>query len=141
MKQEDKDLLLKVFSELLPYRANVTTANPAVKLGIISGISVENKITVRTKHADIVFDCTDVKPYLRPIESMTKVEMYEIQEILGTGIEFHSDFIKIIDSDRNTLSYLELQALFGWLNAHHFDYYGLIPKGLALLALEGMYKN
>lgn len=26
-----------------------------------------------------------------------------------------------------------------WLNAHHFDYRGLIEKGLALEALEGMY--
>ena len=29
---------------------------------------------------------------------------------------------------------------FDWLNAHHFDYRGLIPKGLALEAPEGMYK-
>ena len=27
-----------------------------------------------------------------------------------------------------------------WLNAHHFDYRGLIPMGLALEALAGMYK-
>jgi hypothetical protein len=26
-----------------------------------------------------------------------------------------------------------------WLNEHHFDYRGLIEKGLALKALEGMY--
>jgi hypothetical protein len=28
-----------------------------------------------------------------------------------------------------------------WLNAHHFDYRGLIEKGLALKAKDGMYKN
>ena len=28
---------------------------------------------------------------------------------------------------------------FDWLNAHHFDYRGLIEKGLALTAPEGMY--
>ena len=28
-----------------------------------------------------------------------------------------------------------------WLNAHHFDYRGLIPKGLALKASEGMYTD
>ncbi len=28
-----------------------------------------------------------------------------------------------------------------WLNAHHFDYRGLIEKGLALEAPEGMYKT
>ena len=30
---------------------------------------------------------------------------------------------------------------FDWLNAHHFDYRGLIPMGLALEAKEGMYKT
>jgi hypothetical protein len=29
---------------------------------------------------------------------------------------------------------------FDWLNAHHFDYRGLIPMGLALVAPKGMYK-
>lgn len=28
-----------------------------------------------------------------------------------------------------------------WLNAHHFDYRGLIPKGLAVEAPEGMYNS
>ena len=31
--------------------------------------------------------------------------------------------------------------LFDWLNAHHFDYRGLIPMGLALEAPEDMYKT
>lgn len=31
--------------------------------------------------------------------------------------------------------------LFDWLNEHHFDYHGLLEKGLALIAPEGMYKN
>jgi len=30
--------------------------------------------------------------------------------------------------------------VFDWLNAHHFDYRGLIERGLALEAPEGMYK-
>ena len=28
---------------------------------------------------------------------------------------------------------------YDWLNAHHFDYRGLIEKGLAIEAPEGMY--
>ena len=31
------------------------------------------------------------------------------------------------------------EKTFDWLNAHHFDYRGLIEKGLAIEALEGMY--
>ena len=33
----------------------------------------------------------------------------------------------------NTTSYID------WLNAHHFDYRGLIEKGLAVVAPEGIY--
>ena len=36
--------------------------------------------------------------------------------------------------------YLPTEAM-DWLNAHHFDYRGLIEKGLALEAPEGMYKT
>jgi hypothetical protein len=31
-------------------------------------------------------------------------------------------------------------SVLDWLNAHHFDYRGLIEKGLALEAPKGMYK-
>ena len=80
-----------------------------------------------------------IKPYLRPISSMTEEERYEIQGILGKDIEIIDDFINIIDSSRKRFSFLELQAVFDWLNAHHFDYRGLIEKGLALEATEDMY--
>ena len=33
------------------------------------------------------------------------------------------------------------QNAIDWLNAHHFDYRGLIEKGLALEAPKGMYKT
>lgn len=33
------------------------------------------------------------------------------------------------------------QQVIDWLLAHHFDYRGLIPMGLALEATEGMYKQ
>jgi hypothetical protein len=34
-----------------------------------------------------------------------------------------------------------MSFIYDWLNAHHFDYRGLIDKGLALEALDGMYKT
>jgi len=58
-------------------------------------------------------------PYLRPMSSITEEEEDEYY-----NIEF--DFN--INSDR-----------VDWLNAHHFDYRGLISKGLALEAPKGMY--
>jgi hypothetical protein len=33
-----------------------------------------------------------------------------------------------------------MSFIYDWLNAHHFDFRNLIERGLALEALEGMYK-
>ena len=119
MRQDYKELLHKDLCARLHYGVKVTTTNPAVELGVISGISIEYKISVRTKHADIVFDCTEVKPYLRLMSEMTEEEK-----------ETYLLFSYARCNDK----------AFDWLNAHHFDYRGLIGKGLALKAPEGMYK-
>jgi hypothetical protein len=63
-----------------------------------------------------------VKPYLRPLSSMTEEESEEYKSITESFIGFN------IGEDTD------------WLNAHHFDYRGLIPKGLALEAPKDMYK-
>lgn len=61
------------------------------------------------------------RPYLRPMSSMTEEEKEEYQAFFNyDGVEYPEEYID-------------------WLNAHHFDYRGLIEKGLALEALEGMY--
>jgi len=60
------------------------------------------------------------KPYLRPMSSMT-----EDEEIYYNTVYTRLKFYEKED----------------WLNAHHFDYRGLIEKGLALEAPEDMYEN
>ena len=126
MTQEDRELLLKDLNARLHCGVKVTTANPAVKLGVISGISIKGNISVETKDADIVFDCTEVKPYLRLMSDMTKEEVNEFERITDNLLEngtFEEIWSTVID----------------WLNAHHFDYRGLIEKGLALRAPDGTY--
>lgn len=58
--------------------------------------------------------------YLRPMSSMTEEEK-------GISEQIYKDS--------------GFWAHFDWLNAHHFDYRGLIEKGLALEAPEEMYKT
>ena len=60
------------------------------------------------------------KPYLRPMETMTKEE--------------HEEFFEKWGLDGWNID------TFDWLNARQFDYRGLIPMGLALKASEDMYK-
>ena len=64
-----------------------------------------------------------VKPYLRPMSSMTEEEKLE--------------YVIAWDSRQ---PYLPTEAM-DWLNEYHFDYRDLIEKGLALEAPEGMYKT
>ena len=59
--------------------------------------------------------------YLRPMSSMTEEEWKEYSQAIGKSFSFTDE----VD----------------WLNAHHFDYRGLIEKGLALEAPEDMYKT
>ena len=87
-----------------------------------------------------------IKPYLRPMSSMTEEEKRELHgrynvcldEILNTLIlREHSKGYWDEDTECSFVDYL---WFIDWLNAHHFDYRGLIEKGLALEAPDGMYK-
>jgi len=64
-----------------------------------------------------------IKVYLRPMSSMTEEEKnkyYALEELSRKEPNHGID-------------------IFDWLNEHHFDYRGLIGKGLALNAPTGMY--
>lgn len=56
------------------------------------------------------------KPYLRPMSSMTEEEKNEYDMFFNE------------DGLLNTI----VDVYVDWLNAHHFDYRGLIKKGLAI---------
>ena len=84
------------------------------------GVKVTNGIHTITltpcSDTSIIIKNEHILPYLRPMSSMSEEERRYLQKL-----PFPYDFVD-------------------WLNAHHFDYRGLIPKGLALEAPEGMYK-
>lgn len=70
-----------------------------------------------------------VKPYLRPMSSMTPEE-YDSMRYEYT---FYGD------SYIHNSEMLICGEVVDWLNKHYFDYRGLIGKGLAIEAPEGMY--
>ena len=85
-------------------------------------------------------------PYLRPMSSMTEEEREELEhlseEYFGKALDKQIQE-SLSSSNRNESKILECIAssvIVDWLNAHHFDFRGLIEKGLALEAPEGMYK-
>lgn len=73
------------------------------------------------------------KPYLRPMSSMTEEEKEEIKPLFSKFTDEFGKRVLVVRQNKMAL-YQD------WLNRNHFDYRGLIPMGLALEALEGMYK-
>jgi len=134
MTQEKKELLLRDLCARLPYGVIIQVPElfyPQRKVN-------EKLVTINDlwHFNDDGTYIENVKPYLRLMSSMTDEELYELQEIVGKEVEIRDGFLYIVDSSRNSLSYLELLAVFDWLNAHHFDYRGLIDKGLAIEVTE-----
>ena len=152
MTQEDKKLLLTDLSARLPYgvklQVRLDYGDNNHKEGIydaeIDAITSYNiEVTYYDantggKARDWTFMYEEVKPYLRPMESMTEEEDNEwnglnIDPLLEAVKERHTRIEDLMLRAKSQYKPID------WLNAHHFDYRGLIPKGLALEAPEGMY--
>ena len=115
MTQEEKDILIADLCGRLLYGL-IIKCNDGFRQ------SKENLVSVDIGNGLINYDwlLTNIKPYLRPMSSMTEEERQEYGLVLCDELSINR---------------------FDWLNAHHFDYRGLIEKGLALEATEWMYKN
>lgn len=89
------------------------------------------------RHLDLFINHKNfyIKPYLCPMSSMTEEEEKEYHNLC---YEEESEYYK--NGEWTTRIYFhETIESIDWLNVHHFDYRGLIEKGLALEAPEDMY--
>ena len=133
MTEQDKELLLKDLCSRLPYgvKAKVETTdsngNEIKDDGVLNSVFIDEYGKAYICIDGCEYELDDVKPYLRPMSSMSKEEkaIYSNYKIvvrgLGIVFEYNLDFVT------------------EWLLKHHFDYRGLIEKGFALEAPEGMY--
>ena len=137
MTQENKELLLKDLCARLPYNVICQVefrenGKYNSKVMLLSGIFTDEAYFT-TKGGSIYSN--EYKPYLFPLSSMTEEQLFEVQEILGKNeIKIEDDFLRIVDSDRNTISYLEILALLEWFYKNHFDVNNLIYMELAINA-------
>lgn len=125
MTREEKELLLRDLCTRLSCRVKVALHKETC---ILLGIK-NNKIYLDVDSSS--FDVESIKPYLRPMSSMTEEEYEELKFVepyYGLApFEYIGDWgpnVEVLD----------------WLNQHHFDYRGLIEKGLALVAPKDMYE-
>ena len=158
MTQEDKDLLLKDLCARLPY--NVMCR--------VKFCYKYNDGTMRKGHKDemlnieildVFLNGSDavekIQLYLRPMSSMTEEEVEEIRILLN-----NSNCGRVINKENfakegfgvlwftnmcptECVGHTMMSIVIDWLNKHHFDYRGLIEKGLAIEVTEenNPYKN
>ena len=127
MTNEEKQLLLKDLCAREPYHPRIQVFNQGYE-GFRDGVF---DTSLWLHHIDAFrFDRIEILPYLRPMSSMTQDEAVKYITLTHYNTS----------EDGKPYRELTLEAL-DWLNAHHFDYRGLIEKGLALEGPEGMYKN
>ena len=141
MTQEHKELLLKDLCARLPYgvkfmyNKNIYTTK-GLDLIVTDEGDWEYAVTAKNI-APIEIDF--IKPYLFSLLSMTDKQAKEIQEIVGNpdnaciirktdGLELWLDYI---DTDP-TIWVDTIFEVQDYLNKNHFDYRGLIKKGLAI---------
>ena len=115
MKPEEKDLLFKDLCARLPYHVRC-------KIWLEDGTTEEGPLDLQHNYGDVLQDAffyydriKDIKPYLRPMSSMTEEEREQIRDLW-------------IDAHTKT----HATRLIDFFNKYHFDYRGLIPKNLAL---------
>ena len=129
MAQEDKNILLKDICARVPYGiiASVRGSDEEFQHFHILGVK-DDKVWVKNDmlQVDGFEDVEVVKPYLRSPSSMTAKET----------IEWHETTL-----GQRWITFDNVERCVDWLLDHHFDFRGLIEKGLALEAPKGMYKT
>lgn len=130
MKKEDKELLIRDVCSRLPYgvKCDIGDNNKPYTL---CRIEIDNKNGHLLDFAESIsgLDCqvylSEVKPYLFPLSSMTERQRKEWQSLMI------QDFFGVL--------YWTMES-YNYLHKNHFDYRGLIEKGLALDATNlGIY--
>lgn len=131
MTQEDKELLLKDLSARSQYRVYIRHGinGKSILTGIEYKQSLKRWIIIAEGPG---FYLDDIKPYLRPMSSMTEEEKKEYKALCIEETFTFGTWQKV--------KWYDTWKSIDWLNEHHFDYRGLIEKGFALKAPEGMYK-
>ena len=126
MTQEEKrNLLLRDLCARLPFEVKVkvecTTAN-GEKIedeGVLNSIFINEFGTIYVCVDEIEYELEHLKPYLRSMLSMTEEEKMKLSLSQIYAFTYYNEIAKI-----------------DWLNKHHFDYRGLIDRGLAIEVTE-----
>ena len=97
---------------------------------ILKGLTYREKVFFEEICNNGYISIDECKPYLFPLSSMTG------EQIMKSPTSIHVWTLEALqrDGDISNLEcgFDEIGSLVDWLNANHFDYRGLIEKGLAI---------
>lgn len=125
--ETNKNLLLKDLCARLPYGVKCAYFNTKdeIKVGELLTIWCKEKRVFIDK-LSIDYDggdCVGVIPYLFPLSSMTEEQQKEFDQLIGLELKAINDEIA-----HTQVTAFEVD----FYNKNHFDYRGLIEKGLAI---------
>ena len=121
MTQKDKELLLKDLCARLPYEVKfpMMTFDGVIKPYTLYSIGKDGKCYA--SEGGYYQYIEDIKPYLFPLSSMTEEQRQELESLME---------VTIVPAWGKILS--PTPKYYDWLDKNHFDYRGLIEKGLVL---------
>lgn len=129
MKIEDKQLLVKALYALLPYNVKVQYKEKNFEIDYVS-ICDEVKLNTPDNYTVSAYE---IKPYLRPMSSMTEEEITQVHTFMDTVAD------QIYGYGYTLTAWDAMKGFVQYCDSHYLDHRGLIVKGLALEAPEGMY--
>lgn len=150
MTQEEKELLMKGLCAKLPYGllCKIDGCTDSKKLVSIHQEDKDNILCLFENDGshNLEVYISEIKPYLRPMTDMTEEEKEELRSEFCADIRDEDNgrhtetygYVTVYHNFKDESWYIPFEAI-DWLNEHHFDYRGLIEKGLALPAPKGMY--
>lgn len=154
MTQEERMLLIKDLSARLPYA--VTVEHTSGFRGTLHDITIHHMYDDNDNVYNAICytdffgdeDCVYIeyfKPYLFPMSSMTEEQKRELLELTGyearceesCGFDSWGFYVNIVgdykyEDNQESIILYPYDIGIDWLNKNHFDYRGLIEKGLAI---------
>ena len=140
MEENLKQLLLIDLCHKLPYGIKCSYRGSEEE-GIvfdILGINSNGLVCLESNfvHVHSLDSLEMIKPYLRPMSSMTEEE----KRIMDNLWKDNNKLVFADPSEIRRYRFYDISVV-DFLNSHHFDYRGLIPMGLALEAPKDMYNT
>lgn len=129
MTQKDKELLIKDLCARLPYGVKIELTWWVMDEGTCMSTTLEPDHIEQIRNDEL--GDVEIKPYLFPMSSMTEEQKKEYNLLQNFVPIYYYGFDIIVDKEL----YDNWESI-DYLNAHHFDYRGLIEKGLAIDVTE-----